>query len=218
MRIITISREFGSGGRELGKRLSELLGFDYYDREIIASIAQARGLDENYVEKALETGIWQRIPLTFHNSFGTGSVMQSAQTSLLQEQTRVVEEIAQAGKDAIIVGRNADVILAEYKPFTIFVCADMDAKVQRCIERAPENEQLSRKEIEQNIRRIDKNRAQTYEMITGRKWGQGSGYHLTVNTSEWTIKEIAPAVAAFARRWFEHIENLPKEEPADEES
>ena len=63
-RIITISREFGSGGRELGKRLSDILGFDYYDREIIAAIAEAKGLDENYVEKALESGISQRVPVT----------------------------------------------------------------------------------------------------------------------------------------------------------
>ena len=209
MRIVTISREFGSGGRELGKRLADLLGFDYYDREIIASIAQARGLDENYVEKTLETGIWQRLPLTFHNSFGSG-MMQSAQLGLLQEQTRVVEEIAKNGKDCVIVGRNADVLLADYKPFTVFVCADTDAKVRRCIERAPENEGLSRKEIEQNIRRIDKNRSQAYEMITGRKWGQADSYHITVNTSSWTIKEIAPAVAAFARRWFEHSEQEEK--------
>ncbi len=216
MRIVTISREFGSGGRELGERLAELLGFDYYDREIISTIAHARGLDENYVEKTLEAGAWRQIPLTFHNSFGTGSVMQSAQIGLLQEQTSVIEKIAEAGKDCVIVGRNADVILAEHHPFTVFVCADMDAKVRRCMERAPENERLSRKEIEQNIKRIDKNRAQSYEMITGRRWGQGGNYHLTVNTSDWIIKEIAPAVAAFARRWFEHTEQTAKQETNEE--
>ena len=216
MRIVTISREFGSGGRELGRRLAGLLGFDYYDREIIAAIAQARGLDENYVERTLETGAWQQVPLTFHNSFGTGSVMQSAQIGLLQEQTSVIEKIAEAGKDCVIVGRNADVILARLHPFTVFVCADMDAKIRRCMERAPENEQLSRKEIEQNIKRIDKNRAQSYDMITGRRWGQGGNYHLTVNTSDWSIKEIAPAVAAFARRWFEHTEQNAKQETKEE--
>lgn len=65
MRIITISREFGSGGRELGKRLADALGFDYYDREIIESIAKGQGLDEGYVEKALEEHAWRRVPLTF---------------------------------------------------------------------------------------------------------------------------------------------------------
>lgn len=203
MKIVTISREFGSGGRELGKRLTDMLGFDYYDREIITSIAQARGLDENYVEKALESGIWQRVPLTFHNTFAVSAVMEPSQISLMQEQTRVIEGIAKAGKDCVIVGRNADVILAEEKPFTIFVCADIESKVRRCMERAGENEQLTRKEIIQNIKQIDKNRARNYEMIAGRKWGQGDSYHLTVNTSAWTIRELTPAVAAFARRWFD---------------
>ena len=59
MRIITISREFGSGGRELGKRLAGLLGYDYYDREIITAIAEQNGLDEGYVEMALEKRDWQ---------------------------------------------------------------------------------------------------------------------------------------------------------------
>lgn len=204
MKIITISREFGSGGRELGKRLSDILGFDYYDREIIAAIAEAKGLDENYVEKALESGVSQRVPLTFHNSFSTIGMMQSAHISLLQEQTRVIEGIAKRGKDCVIVGRNADILLADQKPFTIFVCASMEAKIKRCQERAREGEQLTEKEIEQNIKRINKNRAQNYEMIAGRKWGQAASYNITVNTSEWDIKELTPAVAAFARRWFEH--------------
>ena len=62
MKIVTISREFGSGGRELGRRLADLLGFDYYDREIITAIAQAQGMDEGYVEKSLEDHAWQHIP------------------------------------------------------------------------------------------------------------------------------------------------------------
>lgn len=68
MRIITISREFGSGGRELGKRLADWLGFDYYDREIITAIAQNQGLDEKYAENTLDNHGWQTIPVTFHRS------------------------------------------------------------------------------------------------------------------------------------------------------
>ena len=203
MKIITISREFGSGGRELGKRLADALGFDYYDREIIAAIAQARGLDENYVEHALENHEWQHIPLTFHHSFTSVSVMQTIHTELLREQRRVLDGIANAGTDCVIVGRNADILLRDQKPLTIFICADMDAKVRRCMERAPESEHLSRRQIQQNIRRIDKNRARSREMISDSKWGLGSSYHLTINTSGWNIKELTPAVADFARRWFE---------------
>lgn len=148
MRIITISREFGSGGRELGKRLADALEFDYYDREIITAIAQAQGLDENYVEHALDSHAWQHIPLTYHHSFTSVSVMQTIHTDLLREQRRVLNGIAKAGKDCIIVGQNADILLRDEKPFTIFICADMEAKVRRCMERAAENEHLSRRQIE----------------------------------------------------------------------
>ena len=202
MKVITISREFGSGGRELGKRLADELGFDYYDKEIIIAIAQGQGLDEGYVEKALEHHIWRSVPLAFGRSFAGAVALQSAQTNLLLEQKRVIERIAETGKDCVIVGRNADFILRDVHTFNIFVCADMEAKIRRCAERAPEAESLSRRELEQNIRRIDKNRASTREMIGGGKWGERGAYHLIVNTSGWNIKELTPAVADFAARWF----------------
>jgi len=203
MKIVTISREFGSGGRELGKRLADELGFDYYDREIIAAIARAKGMDENYVEKALEGGAWQQVPLTFGQAFNNNAVMQTAQTELLVEQRRVIDGIAKAGRDCVIVGRDADVLLKDYEPFSIFVCADMDAKIRRCMERAGEGEKLSRRAIEQNIARIDKVRARSREIISDSKWGRGGSYHMTVNTSGWEIKELTGAVADFVKRWFE---------------
>lgn len=202
MRIVTISREFGSGGRELGKRLADLLGFDYYDREIITAIAQAKGMDEGYVEKALEDHAWQHIPLTYGRSFSTAAIMQSTQTSLLIEQKRVLDGIAKAGRDCVIVGRDADILLAGEKPFSIFVCADMEAKIRRCMERAEEGEDLTRRTLEQNIRRVDKARARSREMISDARWGQGSSYCMTVNTTGWDLKELTEAVADFVGRWY----------------
>lgn len=200
--IITISREFGSGGRELGKRLSDVLGYDYYDREIIAAIAKKSGLDENYVEHALEDQSWRSFPLTFHNTFASPMALQSPQIGLLKEQRQVIEEIGKMGRNCILVGRNADILLEQYKPFNIFVCADMQAKVRRCIERAKEGENTSPKEVEKQIRRVDKNRARTREILSSSVWGQRDAYHLIVNTTTWNIKELVPAVAEFAVRWF----------------
>lgn len=202
MKIITISREFGSGGRELGKRLADALGFDYYDREIITAIAQAQGLDEDYVARALDNHMWQRVPLTYRRSFANGMILHGPETGLLLAQKRVIDAIAKAGGDCIIVGRNADVLLAGEGPLNIFVCADMETKVRRCMERASEGEGLTRRGIEQNIRRVDRNRARTREIITGSKWGDCRAYHLTVNTSGRSVKSLAPAVAEFAVRWF----------------
>ena len=202
MNIITISREFGSGGRELGKRLAETLGYDYYDKEIITAIADREGLDEAYVQKALDNHAWRSIPLTFRHSFYGMSHIPSSPTSLLLAERHVIEGIAKTGKNCIIVGRNADVLLRAYEPFNIFVCANMEAKVNRCIERAEEGEHLSRKEIEQNITRIDRSRRHTREIITDKKWGDRSTYHLTVNTTGWIIKELVPVVANYVESWF----------------
>ena len=203
MKIITISREFGSGGRELGKRLAEQLGFAYYDREIVTAIAQQQGADPDFVEKALDSHLWQSVPLHFHHSFTSINNLQSLQTDLLIEQTRVLERIAERGEDCVIVGRNADAILAKENPFNIFVCADIEARIDRCIARAEEGEDTSRKKIQANIRRIDRARAQTRDIISGSKWGYRSTYHLIVNTTDWNIKELTPAVAEFAQRWFD---------------
>ena len=200
MRIITISREFGSGGRELGKRLADVLGWDYYDREIITDIAAEKSMDEDYVEKVLEQRPWQGMPLHFRGSFSLAQ--QPVQTWLLLEQKRVIEGIAKNGRDCIIVGSNADVLLKEYAPFNVFVCAEQEAKIRRCMERSGEGEDLSRREVERQMRSIDKGRAKTREIITGSAWGARESYHLIVNTTGWDMKELTPAVAKFAEDWF----------------
>lgn len=203
MNIITISREFGSGGRELGKRLAESLGWDYYDSEIIAMVARDSGMDVRYVESALSNQGWKNYPITFRSTLSSAVYLQNAQVELLLAQKRVIEQIAALGKDCVIVGRNADVILRAYRPFNLFVCADAQAKVERCMQRAPQGEALGEKALLRRIKQIDRVRAQTREMLSGAPWGQRDAYHLTVNTTGWDIKKLVPAVADFAQRWFE---------------
>lgn len=201
MKIITISREFGSGGREIGKRLSDVLGFDYYDKEIITQIAQNKKMDENYIENMLENQGWRTIPLNFRTSF-SGLSMQSLQVEMLLEQRNVIEEIAKAGKNCVIVGRSADEILEDCNPLNIFICADLESKIKRSVERAPEDENLSEKEIKRKMRQVDKDRARTRDIISGSPWGNRGTYHLTVNTSSWHIKELTNAIADFAESFF----------------
>lgn len=202
MRIITISREFGSGGRELGKRLADIMGFDYYDSEIITAVAKSCGLDAEYVEKMLSEHGWRSFPITYRGTLGSVSYVQSSGVTLLLEQRKVIEEIAALGKDCVIVGRNADVILSSYKPLNIFVCAETDAKVKRCMERKREDEIITEKELVRKMRQIDKMRAQTRAIISGSEWGRRDAYHFTVNTTDWDIKELASAVAELADSWF----------------
>ena len=206
-KIITISREFGSGGRELGKRLAERIGCEYYDKEIIMAIAENKGMNEVYVEHMLESQPWKEMPLHFRSSLSGSRGLEHARMDLLLEQKKVIEAIAGRGKDCIIVGRNADVLLNDFMPFKLFVCADMNAKIGRCLERAGENEKVSRKELERKIRSVDKGRAQIRNVVTDSPWGDRYAYHLTVNTSGWNIKELIPMVAEYAAAWFRRREN-----------
>ncbi len=203
MRIITISREFGSGGRELGKRIADLLKCDYYDTEIISAVAEKCKMDVNYVENVLDNHGWKNHTITFHGTLSSPFYIQSSKISLFIEQKKVIEEIAALGKDFVIVGRNADTILEKYHPFNIFVCAKKEAKVKRCLERASENEKLSEKQLLQKMKKIDLMRSQTREILTDSTWGKRDNYHLTVNTTDWKIKNLAVGVVFMIERWFE---------------
>ncbi len=203
MRIITISREFGSGGRELGKRIAQTLGCDYYDSEIISAVAKNSGLDAHYVENTLDNHGWQDFTITFGGTIHSMEYLQASKIELLIQQRKVIEEIAALGKDCVIIGRNADVILKAYHPFNLFVCADRDAKLARCRERAREEEHLTDRELLRKMREIDKARARTRDFLSGTEWGQREAYHLIVNTSGWDMKTLSDAVVHFAERWFE---------------
>ena len=191
MKIITISREFGSGGREIGKRIAQKLGYDYYDSEIIASVAQKSGLDPHYVESTLDNHGWQDFAISFGGTIHSVEYLQASKIELLVQQRKVIEGIAALGKDCVIIGRNADVILKDYNPFNIFVCADRDAKLKRCRERAREEEHLTDRELLRKMKEIDKARARTRDFLTGSEWGKCESYHLTVNTGDWDMKALA---------------------------
>lgn len=204
MRIITISREFGSGGRELGKRLSDILGYDYYDREIITAVAKESGLDEHYVESILGDHGWQNIPIAYCRSLGSRFYTQEAiNVELLIKQRDVIRKIADMGQNFIIVGRNADVILKELDPMRIFVCADREEKIKRIVRRASDFEDVSPNRIERMMNRIDHRRARVRQILTDSKWGNRSDYDVIINTTGWQIKELAAATAHFCTERFE---------------
>lgn len=198
MNIITVSRQFSSGGRELAKRLADVLGYDYYDKEIISEIAKNKSLDQDYVANSL--GV-VAIPLHFARSF-TFAYTSTAKSEILVEEKRVIDEIAKKGRNFIIVGRNADLLLKDYKPLNIFVCADMQSKINRCLEKSTEDERPSVKEIEKQIAKIDKSRISARSILSDSKWGECTNYHMTINTTGWQIKELVPIVAKLSSLYF----------------
>lgn len=206
MKIITISRQFGSGGRELGKCLADALGFDYYDKEIITKLSDESGTDLEYVSRIVSNHEWNTVPMSFGSSFVSPGLVAGNNVSLLAAQRKIIENIAAAGNDCIIVGRNADVILREYDPFRIFVCADIYCRLDRCMkhERRKENGGMSEMDVLRNIRRIDKSRSRLRELISGKDRGDSSTFDLVVNSGGWemNIKKMTPAVAEYAEKWF----------------
>ena len=206
MRIITISREFGSGGRELGKRLAEELGIPCYDHEIIEMIAKENGFDERYVANVSEKSIEAAYPMTIGHRFAMPPLQIMDQPiRVAAAQRQIIENFAQKS-DCVNVGRCADSILEDLNPMNLFVYADMASRVQRCVDRAPAGEDLTRKELEKMINQIDKQRRQYHQMYSDRRWGDKEGYHLCVNTSNREIKSLIPALAAYVKVWFENQE------------
>ncbi len=205
MKIITISREFGSGGRELGKRLAEYLNYEYYDREIVTAISEKCGVNEKYAKYMLTHNFSSSVNINVRSSFHVPAVLQASKTELLRAQTNVIRDIAVRDKDCIIVGRNADILLKEYNPFRIFVCADTESKLKRCIERARPGENLSEKEILRMGKKVDKNRKITRELMSGSSWGGREDYNIIINTTGWDIKKLVPHIADIATGWYENF-------------
>lgn len=197
--IITIGRQFGSGGRELGRRLAEELGFEYYDKEIVSEIASHTSLSENYVRQVIERTPHHLFPITVGQSLSYLSDYQFQMVqSVYQAQSEIIRSMADKSS-CVIVGRCADYILRDRKPMRIFVYADKDSRLRRCIERSDGKENMSERELKQYIRQMDKNRADYYNYYTGHRWGDMENYDLCVNTTDTEIKKLVPPLASLLR-------------------
>ncbi|MBQ6979268.1 MAG: cytidylate kinase-like family protein [Clostridia bacterium] len=197
--VITIGREFGSGGRELGRLLAETLGIEYYDKEIIAEIAKNTELSEQYVKQVVEKNPHELFPITVAHTFSYIDTQEIQQKQMIfMEQEKVIKKMAETS-DCVIVGRCADYILQDFKPFRIFVYADMDSKVERCLARSENPDELPRKKLIKQIKSIDKNRARYYNYYTGKTWGDMLNYDICINTTNVNISDLVPHIAKMVK-------------------
>lgn len=199
-KIITISREFGSGGREFAKRLADELGFSYYDKEIISEIAKESNLNEEYIENVLNSDIVNQFNYTFAHSF-TNINQVNTSVEIFNLQNNILKSIAKKG-NCVIVGRAADVILEEYNPFKIFIYASDEYKLQRVKEKELHDNSCSNKDVLKMIKKIDKTRASNYELISCKTWGDKSNYDLCINTSNLDIKVIVKQITNYVSEYF----------------
>lgn len=197
--IITIGREFGSGGRELGKRIAEKLGIAYYDKEILNEIAKKTELAFDYVQQIVEKKPIIYYPITIgHTLSSYGNAINSVNASVYAEQRNVIRELA-SKSSCVIVGCCADYILKDMNPFRIFVYADIDSRMARCRQKGEAGEDLSDKKLTKLIKSVDKHRSQYYDFYTSKKWGDRLNYDLCINTSGKSIKDICSDIVAILK-------------------
>ena len=195
--VITIGRQFGSSGRRLGYLLAQHLGYAYYDKEILKQIVDETQLSQSYVNDILEGKTSRVFPITFEQTMNVYSemVMQPLQ-EVYRAQTEVIEKMA-TKSNCVIVGRCADFILKteDVKLFKLFIYADLDNRIQRCIDHAREGEDTSYKAMKKEILKIDKSRARYYEDYTLRRWGDKENYDICINTTNMNVDEMVPHLA-----------------------
>ena len=173
-RIITISREFGSGGRTIVKMVAEKLGIPCYDAEIIQKMADETGFAPDYVKEAGEYSPGSFLSAAFSNRmFGPTN-----EDILWQHQYRVITELAEKGP-CVIVGRCADYILEDKADcLKVFIHADLDFRAKRIVEVYGERAESP----EERIKDKDKRRAAYHRFYTNMKWGYAQNYDLTLNS------------------------------------
>lgn len=193
-KIITISREFGSGGRELGRRIADILQIAYYDQQIVNELAQKTDFTEKYIRQIEESNLIPLLPITIGRTFSSQfyQVMETNQSTFIT-QSNIIKEMAEKS-DCVIVGRCADYLLRDKNPLRIFTYADKGFKMARCREKGEVACDLSERELIQKVNSIDKQRARYYQFHTGQTWGEKAVYDLCINTTSLEIKRLSTAI------------------------
>ena len=177
-RIITISREFGSGGRFIGEKVAKELGIAYYDKNIISQIAEKSGLSPEYVQENAELSPKRGL---FAYAFAGRDITGKSVEDLVHEvQRKVILDLAEK-EPCVIIGRNADYILKDRDDvLNVFIHGDMPEKIKRITRLYKVNEQ----EAVKMMADTDKRRGRNYSFYTDQKWGKASNYTLCLNSSQ----------------------------------
>ena len=177
-RIITISREFGSGGRFIGEEVAKNLGIAYYDKNIIDEIAEQLGLSPDYIQESAELS--PKKGLFAYALVGRDITGKSVEDMVYEAQRKVILDLAEK-EPCVIIGRNADYILRDRDDvLNVFVHGNMPEKIQRIID-------LYNVEEEEAVKMMadtDKRRMTNYNFYTDQKWGRASNYTLCLNSSQ----------------------------------
>lgn len=197
-KVITISRQYGSGGREVGQKLAEHYGIPFYDNEIISHAAKESGFSEVAFEKAEEKATNSflyslAMGMSAYGNMDMGFSTMSVDDRLFLAETKVTRRFAQEGP-CVIVGRCADYVLKDLPNMVnIYVAADIPSRVKRAIEVYD----LPKAKAEENIIKFDKRRSNYYNFHTGKRWGDVNNYHISIRSDFGGIDNAVKTLIAY---------------------
>ena len=190
-RIITIGREFGSGGRTIGREVAERLNIPCYDQELIEKLAEESGLSTDYIKNESEYAShssWTAVAFSSVRSLG----VPSNQDYLWSIQRKIILELGEK-EDCVIVGRCADAILEDTADLLkVFIHADFASRSRRIVEKYGETEEPT----EKRLRDKDKRRALYYQFYTDREWGAIDNYHVILDSGALGIEKCVDIIAS----------------------
>ncbi len=200
--LITIARQFGSGGREIGERLAKILDIPLIDKELIKDAASNGELSEEIIKSADESAANSLLYTLAMGSNILGTTMHFGYKLPINDklfilQSDVIKQYASKGS-CVIIGRCADYVLRdEPSLFRIFIYGDLDHRKERVKERHPE---LKSSQVIDIINKTDKRRASYYNFYTGNKWGKFDNYDMAINSSTFGVEETAELIAASVKK------------------
>ena len=195
--IITISRQFGSGGREIGEALSAELGIKCYDKELISIAAKESGIDadvfNNVDEKATNSLLYSLSMglYSFSSNYSSGQLPVNDRLYLLQH--KIIKNLANE-EPCIFVGRCADYILGDRNDVVkVFIYADMDYRIKRAVE----VKGVDSSKAEHVVAKTDKSRANYYNFYSGKKWGLAENYDLCINRTKLSTEQVVNVISDY---------------------
>ena len=201
--ILTIGRQFGSGGREIGQKLSEALGIAYYDKELLSAAAKESGLCEEVFARADERAS-SGMSYAFSMGFSYMGILTPyndilSNDELFRIQSDAIRNIAEK-ESCILVGRCADYILRDNPAcISFFIHNTMENRIQRLVEGL----NITVEEAKEKISKIDKSRAAYYNYYTNKVWGMASSYNFSIDASELGIAETVAFMKSFVEKKLE---------------
>lgn len=202
-KIITINREFGSGGREIGKRVADILSIAYYDKEIVDKIAEETKYNPQYIENFSESIASRSYPIVFSKTLM--SIYTPPNDTIQSIQAKIIRDMASIS-NCIIVGRCASDILRKEDILKVFIySSSMEQRINRCYDKVPSDRDKSKEEMKKLIMSTDKAREKYHNYYTLNKWKDMTKYNLCIDTSKINVK-IASQIIAEAYKNSTHIQ------------